>query len=77
MFRYSFLESVVFARPSAQAMAAIDRPAARKMPIWSLSSSELRDARGSHSCSDPEGSNPSERKENQTIQFTYLTNTLM
>jgi hypothetical protein len=39
-FRCSSLEMVVFARPSARAMAAIDRPAARKTPIWSLSSSD-------------------------------------
>ena len=39
-FRCSSLEMVVFARPSAWAMAPVDRPAARKMPIWSLSSSE-------------------------------------
>ena len=39
-FRCSSLEMVVFARPSARAMAPIDRPAARKTPIWSLSSSD-------------------------------------
>jgi hypothetical protein len=39
-FRCSSLEMVVFARPSARAMAPVDRPAARKTPIWSLSSSE-------------------------------------
>ena len=38
--RESLMVPAAFARPSARAIAPFDRPAARKTPIWSLSSSD-------------------------------------